>query len=135
MEYPTVQLIDLPDELLLMIFNKLNSFQLLYSLMGINTRLDKTLSDPIFTRNLTLLRHISNSVICPLVDTVLDRFCSQILPQIHYKINMLNLESLSMERILFAADYPNLYGLSLHNIDEKTAERVFNGKIFNVDCF
>ncbi|CAF1572694.1 unnamed protein product, partial [Rotaria sordida] len=30
---------------------------------------------------------------------------------------MFNLESLSMERMLLATDYPNLYGLSLYNID------------------
>ncbi|CAF3595374.1 unnamed protein product [Rotaria sp. Silwood1] len=78
---------------------------------------------------------MSNDLIYPLVDTVVDRFCSQILPQIHYKINTLNLESLSLERILLAADYPNLHSLELYNVDEKTAERVFSSKIFHYDCF
>ncbi|CAF4381930.1 unnamed protein product, partial [Rotaria sp. Silwood2] len=41
---------------------------------------------------------------------MLDRFCLQILPEIHYKIKWLDLESSSMERILLATNYPNLYG-------------------------
>ncbi|CAF2945702.1 unnamed protein product [Rotaria sp. Silwood2] len=99
--------------------------------MDINTRLDRIISDPVFTRNLTLLRYFSNRFICPLVDTVLDRFCSQTLLQIHYKIDWLNLESLSMERILLAAaDYPNLHNLGLYNVDKKTAESVFAGGLF-----
>jgi hypothetical protein len=134
MQHSIVQLIDLPDELLVMIFKNLNNVQLLCSLMGINTRLDKIISDSIFTKDLTLFRYFSNENICPLVDTILDRFCFQILPEIHYKINMFNLESLSMERILLAADYPNLNGLGLYNIDRKTAERIFAGKIFDFDC-
>ncbi|CAF4409010.1 unnamed protein product [Rotaria socialis] len=72
-----------------------------------------------------LSQYFSNRLVCPLVDTVLDRFCLQILPQIHHKINWLNAESSSMERILLAADYHNLRNLGLYNVDEKTAERVF----------
>ena len=135
MEHTNVQLIDLPNELLMMIFKKLNNVELLYSLTGINIRLDRIISDPIFTRNITLLRHSSNRLIYPLVDAVLDRFCLQILPEIQYKINLLNLESLSMERILLTADYSNLHSLGLYNVDEKTAERVFTGNILHFDCF
>jgi hypothetical protein len=135
MQYSLVQLIDLPDELFLMIFKILNNVQLLYSLMGINKQLDRILSDSIFTKDLTLFRNLPNDHICPLVDTIFDRFCLHILPEIHHKINILNLESLSMERILLSADYPNLYGLGLYNVDEKTVERVFAGKIFHFDCF
>jgi hypothetical protein len=66
---------------------------------------------------------------------MLDRFCSQILPEIHYKINSLHLEALSMERILLAPDYPNIRHLGLYNVDEKTTQRVFTGKIIDFDCF
>ena len=135
MEFSTLQLIDLPDELLVMIFKQLSKVELLYSLMGINIQLDKILSDSIFIKELTLFRYFTNDYIFPLVDTVLDRFCSEILPKIHYKINVLNVESFSMKRILLAADYPNLSGLGLYNIDMRTAERVFTGKIFYFDCF
>jgi hypothetical protein len=56
LQYLIVQLIDLPDELLVMIFKILNNVQLLYSLIGINKQLDRILSDSIFTKNLTLFR-------------------------------------------------------------------------------
>ncbi len=40
--------VDLPDEILLIIFKKLNNVSLLYSLLSINKRLDKVLQDNIF---------------------------------------------------------------------------------------
>ncbi|CAF4465093.1 unnamed protein product [Rotaria socialis] len=95
--------------------------------MGVNMRLNQILRDSIFTSCLTLLRVVSNNRICPLPDTVLDRFCLEILPKIHNQIKWLNLESLSLERILLTIDYPNLSGLGVYNIDEKTAISVFKG--------
>ncbi|CAF3798504.1 unnamed protein product [Rotaria sordida] len=49
---------------------------------------------------------------------MLNRFCLQILPEIHDKIKWFNLESSSMKHILCARNYPNLYALGLYNIDE-----------------
>ncbi|CAF1080942.1 unnamed protein product [Rotaria sordida] len=96
--------------------------------MGVNQRLSKIVCDSMFTNRLTLLRYLWNGFIFPLSRIVLDRFCLQILPEIHHKIQWLNLESLSMERILFAADYPNLRGLGLYNINQKTAVHFFMGE-------
>ncbi len=36
-----------------------------------------------------------------------------------------------MERILLTANYPNLCGLGLYNIEEKTATFILNGMIFD----
>ncbi|CAF3154678.1 unnamed protein product [Rotaria sp. Silwood2] len=119
---------DLSDEILLIIFEELNNVEMLNSLMGINRRLDKILRDPIFSSHLTLMRSSSNGLFHPLVDIMIDRFCSQILPQIHHNIKWLNLESLSMERVLLASDYPNLYGLGLYQINYDTILRLFSGK-------
>src|SRR5205807_2384393 len=119
-----------------MILKKLNNVELLYSLMRIDAELNKIVSDSIFIRYLVLLRNDSNDRICPLIDTVLDQFCLQILPQIHYKIKCLTLESSFMEHILFAGDYLNLYGLGLYNVDEKNAKRFFIGKVSKkMHCF
>ncbi|CAF4791480.1 unnamed protein product, partial [Rotaria sp. Silwood2] len=41
------------------------------------------------------------------------------------KIEWLDLESSSMKYILYAADYPNLNGLNLYNIEDKTAKCFF----------
>ena len=126
-----IKLIDLPDEILLRIFNKLNNIDVLYSLMGVNIRLDKILSDSIFTNCLTLLESGLNGCFYSLPDSVLTRFCLEVIPQIFLKIKWLNIESTSMERVLLAANYPNLSGLGLYNVSEETVIRIFHGKIFN----
>ncbi|CAF2745465.1 unnamed protein product [Rotaria sp. Silwood2] len=92
MEYSSIQLNNLPDEILLIIFKIFDNTTLLYLLLGVNKRLNKILHDTIFINRLTLLRRtpthlivfksLSSHVIYPL----LDRFCTQILPEIHDKI-------------------------------------------------
>ncbi|CAF1513326.1 unnamed protein product [Rotaria sordida] len=67
----------------------------------------------------------SHGNIYPLPDSVLDRFCCQILREIHDKIHWLNLESSSMERILLSTNYPNLYRLGLYNLDIEKAKDFF----------
>jgi hypothetical protein len=78
---------------------------------------------------MTLLRYFSKDYIYP----ILDRFCSHILLEIHHKIKWLNLESLTMERILLSTNYPNLYGLGLYHILNEAALRLFTGKRFYFD--
>jgi hypothetical protein len=128
MNHECIQLTDISDEILLLILNKLSNIEVLYSLIGINLRFDRIVSDPIFTNHLTLLKRSSNGVIKLLDDRTFDCVYSQILPKIHRKIKWLDLESLSMERVLLSIDYPNLYGLSLFNIERELAVRVFDGK-------
>ncbi|CAF0753505.1 unnamed protein product [Rotaria sordida] len=62
------------------------------------------------------MKHFLDDSIYPLPDPMVDQFCLQILPEIHHKIKWLNLELLSMERILLATNYPNLYGLGLYDL-------------------
>jgi hypothetical protein len=64
---------------------------------------------------------------------ILNRFCLQILPEIHDKIQWLDLESSSMKHVLRAANYPNLDSLALYNIDEESARSLFTGKIFQLN--
>ncbi|CAF4323633.1 unnamed protein product, partial [Rotaria sp. Silwood2] len=125
MEHSCVQLNDLPDEVLLIIFKKLNNVKVLYSLMGINKRLDKILHDSVFTTNLTLLKYLSYDSIYSLSNPMLDRYCVEILPKINNKIKWLNLESSSMKRILLSANYPNLFGLGIYNIEKETTLHLF----------
>ncbi|CAF1211488.1 unnamed protein product [Rotaria sordida] len=125
MENLFVTLNDLPDEILLIIFTKLKNVSLLYSLVGVNKRLNTIVRDPIFTSHLTFMRCLLDDSIYPLPDSTLDRFCSQILPVIHCQIKWLDLESSSMKRILRAVNYPNIYGLGLFDIDLETAQFLF----------
>ncbi|CAF2932667.1 unnamed protein product [Rotaria sp. Silwood2] len=128
MEYSCIQLNDLPDEILIYILKKLSNAEVLYSLLGVNKRLNKIVHDSIFTNDLSLLMSTSDGFVYSLPDLILYRFCSHILPKIHQKIQWLHLESLSMERILRVTNYPNLYGISLHNIQAKTAIDLFTNE-------
>lgn len=129
MKYPCNLLNDLPDEILLMIFKKLNNVELFCSLYGIDKRLDRILHDFIFTNTLTLLKNLSSNHICSLTLPILDRFCLQILPNIEHKIQWFNLEASSMERILCSGNYSNLFGLGIYNITKQNALHLVTGLI------
>lgn len=128
MVHSLVQLDDLPDEVLMIILKKLDNDQVLYSLIGVNKRLNTLVYDSIFTSHLTLMKRFVNDSISPLSERILHRFYSQILPEIHYKIQWLNIESSSIERIL-SANYPNLHGLGLYNLEMETTTHLFTSKI------
>ncbi|CAF2892121.1 unnamed protein product [Rotaria sp. Silwood2] len=140
MKYSYVQLSHLPDEILMIIFIKLHNISLLSSLIGVNKRLNKIAHDSIFTNRLTLLRFLPVPVIdfyalarysvYPLPDSIVDRFCLQILLEIHNKIEWLNVEPFSMERILLATNYPNLSGLGLYNIQVENTVHLFSVSSF-----
>ncbi|CAF1570105.1 unnamed protein product [Adineta steineri] len=128
MNHSIVQLNDLPDEILMMILKKLWNIKVLYSLIGINKKLDRIACDPVFTRYLSLVNRSSNNSVAPLTNEVLNRFCAQILPKIHHHIRRLDLESATMERILSTTNYPNLHQLGLFNLHAKTAASLFTSK-------
>ncbi|CAF4237759.1 unnamed protein product, partial [Rotaria sordida] len=126
MKYSCVELNDLPDEILLIIFKKLDNLEILYSIQDINERLNKIIYDQIFTSHLSFLKWSFNKCINKFSsDIILNRFCLQILPKIHTKIKWLDVESSFMKNILHAADYPNLNTLGLYNIEEETAKYLF----------
>ncbi|CAF1487412.1 unnamed protein product [Rotaria sordida] len=124
MEHLSIKLNDLPDEILITILKKLYNVEVLYSLIGVNKRFNTIAHDSTFASYLTLFCK-QDDLISPLPDPMLDRFCSQILPSIHYKVKSLKLESTSMERILLTTNYPNLYELGLYGIDVEKAMSLF----------
>ncbi|CAF1533373.1 unnamed protein product, partial [Rotaria sp. Silwood1] len=129
MKYSCVELNDLPDEILLLIFKKLDNLEVLYSFQGVNERLNKIIHDPIFTSRLSFLKWSFNKCINKFSShIILNRFCLQILPKIYTKIKWLDLVSEYMKNILDAADYPNLFALGLYNIEEKTAICLFTNE-------
>jgi hypothetical protein len=129
MERSLTQLGHLPDEILIIILKKLHNCDVLYSLIGVNKRLDTIANDSIFTKNLTLTKDYDD--FNQFTDTMLDRFCREILPQIHNNIEWLNVESSDVERIFLTTNYPNLHGIGLYNLSSKTARHLFTGKIFS----
>jgi len=115
-----INILDLPDEMLRAIFNKLNMVDVFYSLVDVNQRFDRLALDSLYVRHLDfvvkpLLKHDCSSV----DHQVLDQICRRILPRIHHKINKLTVEPSSMERVL-GTHYPQLHSLSLVNFRAET---------------
>jgi hypothetical protein len=134
MSKSSVGLNDLPDEILLHIFQKLNNVDVLYSLQNVNQRLNRFIHDSTFTSRLIFVQWLPHKYIDLFSsDMMLNRFCSQILPSIHQNIKSLDLESSSMKDVLCAANYPNLQSLGLWNINEESIRSLFTGKINDID--
>ncbi|CAF2481578.1 unnamed protein product [Rotaria sp. Silwood2] len=152
MEHSSIQLDDLPDEIILIILKKLHNCDVLYSLIGVNKRLDTIANDLIFTSNLTLISRIKkrfetigndpfftrnltliksfDGLSCQFTDVILDRFCLEILPKINDKIERLNVESSSMERILCLTNYPNLRALGLYDVQPEPVNYLFSDESY-----
>jgi len=128
MEHSCVQLMDLPDEIIIMILKKLENVEVLYSFMGINTRLNQIVHDPIFTTKITIRILIFPTSILP--SEVLDRFCCQILPKIHHKIEWLNIESIYIDRVLLSGVYPNLRQLGIFIRDTEPFQQLTGTKSY-----
>jgi hypothetical protein len=129
MNQSTVILLHLPSEILHIILKKLNNMDVLYSLLGVdNQRLDTILLDKTFTNSLSFVLTTTTNDLLPITGSMLDRFCIDILPKIHCNVKFLTLHSEFMERILRAADFPNLSELRLYNVSDNTISRYFTGK-------
>ncbi|CAF1354061.1 unnamed protein product [Adineta steineri] len=124
-----VNLLDLPTEILLIILKKLDNIDVLYSLFDVNNqRLNNIIQKNTFSNALNFVLLTLTDDILSISDRMLDRFCISILPKIHYNVKSLILNSLSMERILLAADYPNLNELKLFKFNGNIASRYFTVK-------
>jgi hypothetical protein len=132
MNHLTVNILTLCDELLLAIFNKLNNIDVLYSLIGVNERLDRLARDITFTQSIDLVRISSNEHNHSKTKSILNRFCIDILPRIQHNIECLTLDSLSIDRVLSIANYPKLRKLTLVNLNYATAFCIFYGMLFEL---
>ncbi|CAF2104619.1 unnamed protein product [Rotaria magnacalcarata] len=93
--------------------------------MLIEYSINYVVRDKIYTRSIELIKNnCEDEDNCSLSDHILDRFCFDFLPQIHNIIEQFILESFSMERILYAGNYPQLCQLILVNFTQELAIRV-----------
>ena len=106
MDRSSAQLMNLPDELLLIILKKLDNVGVLLSLMGLDARLDQIIHDPCFTTEIDLIQ-LNDDERCAQLDTCIQRFCSDILPAIYHQIKWLKVQSTSMEQLIIPV-YLNL---------------------------
>lgn len=123
-------ILELPNEILFLILKKLDNIDVLYSFWGINhQRLDILVQEQIFS---TILNFVStsetNDEICTISDSMLDRLCVSVLPQVHQNVKGLTVEGSSIECILRTGDYPNLTELKLVNFNKEFVSRYFIGK-------
>ncbi len=96
-------LLDLPNEILFIIFKKLNMVDVLHSFVDINQRFNQLIFDPFYIRNLNMTSMTMKSFYdrtYSIDDQVLDRICKNILPRIYHQVNELIVEQYSMERVL-----------------------------------
>jgi hypothetical protein len=120
---------DLPDEMIIKIWNNLNNIDVLFSFIGVNKRFDKLVRDPLYTRSIQLTeKNSKTNKYYSLPDSTINRYCLDILPQIHQYIECLILEPFWMERILLSCHYSRLRKLILTKIDRDFVFRHFNGK-------
>ena len=127
MVHSNVQLLDLPDELLLLILRQLRNLDVLHSLFGVNVRLNRIVNDPCFVSEISFIESKENPT--GQTETVLDRFLMEILPNIDHLITTLKVPSTLMERVLFSADYSNLSRLDVFIPDAQPVIHIEGEKI------
>ena len=129
-----LNILDLPDEILVIVLNKLKIVDVFYSLVDVNRRFHRLVFDSLYIHHLdmTTVTNI-NSVYdqSSSIDTqVLSEICSKVLPQIDHKVHKLTVEQGTMKQILPAANYSQLYSLSLINFQDEILYQYLTGILF-----
>jgi hypothetical protein len=114
--------------MLLAIYNKLDNMDVLYSLIGVNGKLDRLARDITFTQSVDLVTISSSEDNDSRNKLILDRFCFDILPRIQHNIQCLTLDALSIDSVFRIGNYPKLHNLTLVNLQFEVASRIFNGR-------
>ncbi|CAF1370841.1 unnamed protein product [Rotaria sordida] len=112
-----INILDLPDEMLLSIFNKLNNIDILYSLVDVNQRFDRLVFNSLYIHDLNFTSNLLLDCEFKEYSKHFNRICTSILPRIRHQINKLTLRQLSIQRVLYTCNFPQLHSLSLVSID------------------
>jgi len=131
----SIQLMDLPDEILELIFTKLNTVDVFNSLTNINQRIDNIIFSHNCTLHISLIEYSTNDDIVPLYDKQIERYCGQILEKVFNNIKWFSLDTSSLDRVLCFATYSNLNRLDLYNINMCTSFYLFESKKFYLFFF
>jgi hypothetical protein len=129
-----LNILDLPDEILFIIFQKLTMVDVLYSLVDVNRQFERLALDSHYIRDLDMTNIMTiNSLYnqTSSIDAqVISRICERILPRIHHQVRKLTVEESSMKQLL-TANYTQLYSLSLINFQEEILYQYLTGIVFN----
>ncbi len=124
-----MNILNLPDEMLYAILNKLSMVNVFYSLVDVNERFDRLALDSLYIHHLNFMgKPLVKCYPSSTDDQVLDQICRKILPRICNNVYKLTVGRLSLERVLGIADYPQLYSLSLVHFPVKTLLSQLSGK-------
>jgi len=126
-----LNILDLPNEILFIIFHKLNTIDALYSLVDFNERFDQLVLSSLDMTSMTMKTYYDRTF--SINNSILDRICEKNLPRIYHRLNKFTIEQDSMERILLTDNCSRLYSLSLVNFHEEILFQYLTGilLIFN----
>ena len=128
-----INILSLPDEILLAILNKLDMVDDIFSsLVDVNQRFNRLAFDPFIIHHLDFVIKRNDIPNSSVYTQILDRICSKILPEINEKVYKLTVDQFSMEYILGTIDYPQLHSLSLVNYQSKILLEHLKGMIPNL---
>lgn len=126
-------ILDLPNEVLFSIIEKLNMVDVLYSFVDTAQRFNQLLFDPFYIHKVNLTSVKIKSCFdrtFSLDDQILHKICTNILPKIYDQINELIVEQCSMECILQNINYPALHSLTLIDFSEQKLLNYLSSNLF-----
>jgi len=129
--YNRLNIVNLPNEILIIILNKLYMIDVLYSFVDINERFNRLVLDPHYIYHLDMTMNLSVNHVSSIVNQVLTRICEKVLPLIHHQVNKVSVEPYSMKHILHTTNYPQLYSLSLVCFSERILFQHLKGILFD----
>jgi hypothetical protein len=130
-----LNILDLPNEVLFSIIEKVNMVDVLYSFVDTAQRFNQLIFAPFYIHKLNLTSVKIKSCFdrtFSVDDQILHKICTNILPQIYDQINELIVEQCSMERILQTINYPALYSLTLIDFSEQKLLNYLSGNLFKI---
>jgi hypothetical protein len=128
-------ILDLPDEILFIIFKKLNTIDVFYSFGDVNRRFNRLALDFLYIRHLdmTTFRSIKSEYdrISSIDAQILSEICVKLVPRIHHQVHKLTVQQDSIQQILHGGNYPQLYSLSLINFEQEILYQYLKGIVFD----
>ena len=125
-------LLDLPNEILLIILNKLDMVDVFYSLVGVSGRLDQLVFHPSYIRHVNMTSIDMRSMFThafSIENQVLERICKNVLPRMrHQSITEVTVEQGAMDHLLQTINYSQICALSLFNCSEQAIRSYLTGK-------
>lgn len=127
-----LNIFDLPNEILMIILNKLNMIDALYSLVDVNQRFNQLIFSYFYIHKLDMTFKSSFNYISSTNNQILDTICKKVLPRIHHQVYELIIEQHSIRHILHTLTYPKLYSLSLIKFEDEVLLNHLSGNYFTL---